>query len=310
MLHWLSVWHHYALSVIKGTSMKILIAYDGSDCSTAALDDLLGAGLPEKAQVIVFSVFEHWMPPPSREIIKNIDIRDYLALARRAASYLHSFNPGWETDAEIGVGSPATVIIEKADAWKPDLIVVGSHGRSTVGRLYFGSVSQKVLHEAHCSVRIARGRLEKVDTPVRIIIGVDGSSEAEIALRAAAARNWPKGSEAHIVTAMQMLPPIVTDHMIGPVFEWALKETARIEAMVDWSANTLRTGGLKTEVVVKDEDPKRLLIKQAEGWGANCIFVGSRGMGKFERFRIGSVSSAVAARAHCSVEVIRVSKGA
>jgi nucleotide-binding universal stress UspA family protein len=120
----------------------------------------------------------------------------------------------------------------------------------------------------------------------------------------------PKGSEARIITALQKFPPIVTDHMIGPVFEWALKETARVEAMVDWSANMLQTEGLKTEVVVKDEDPKQLLINEAESWGANCIFVGSKGMGKFERFRIGSISSAVAARAHCSVEVVRVSNGA
>ncbi|HEX2491994.1 MAG TPA: universal stress protein [Blastocatellia bacterium] len=55
--------------------------------------------------------------------------------------------------------------------------------------------------------------------------------------------------------------------------------------------------------VVKEEDPKRLLIAEAESWGADCIFVGARGMGRIERFLLGSVSSAVTARAHCSVEV-------
>ncbi len=288
--------------------MKILMAYDGSVCSTAALDDLLSAGLPEKAHVTVLSVIEHWMPPASQEILKNIDKSDYLASARRAAAYLHSFNPGWETQAEIGFGSPAASIIEKADGWKPDLIVVGSHGRSAVGRLFFGSDSQKVLHEARCSVRIARGRMKEADTPARIIIGVDGSSEAELAVRAAAMRNWPSGSEARIVTALQKVPPIVSDHMVGPVFEWAVKETARIEKRIDWSVETQNAAGLKADAVVKDEDPKRLLVKEAEGWGADCIFVGARGMSGIERFLIGSVSSAVAARAHCSVEVVRASK--
>jgi nucleotide-binding universal stress UspA family protein len=56
---------------------------------------------------------------------------------------------------------------------------------------------------------------------------------------------------------------------------------------------------------VKEEDPKRLLISEAESWGADCIFVGAKGMGRVERFLTGSVSSAVAARAHCSVEVAR-----
>jgi nucleotide-binding universal stress UspA family protein len=56
---------------------------------------------------------------------------------------------------------------------------------------------------------------------------------------------------------------------------------------------------------VKDGEPKSLLIAEAESWGADCIFVGARGLGRVERFMLGSVSTAVAARAHCSVEVVR-----
>ena len=48
-----------------------------------------------------------------------------------------------------------------------------------------------------------------------------------------------------------------------------------------------------------------MLIAEAESWGADRIFVGARGMGGIDRFLLGSVSSAVAARAHCSVEVTR-----
>jgi nucleotide-binding universal stress UspA family protein len=56
---------------------------------------------------------------------------------------------------------------------------------------------------------------------------------------------------------------------------------------------------------VKDGEPKSLLIAEAKSWGADCIFMGARGMGRIERFLLGGVSSAVAARAHCSVEVVR-----
>src|ERR1043165_3044320 len=45
-------------------SMKILIAYDGSKCADAALDDLTHAGLPEKGEALVMSVAEVWLPPP------------------------------------------------------------------------------------------------------------------------------------------------------------------------------------------------------------------------------------------------------
>jgi nucleotide-binding universal stress UspA family protein len=78
--------------------------------------------------------------------------------------------------------------------------------------------------------------------------------------------------------------------------------------MIDEAVGKLTAVGLKTDVVVKEDEPKRLLVTEAESWGADCIFVGARGMGRIERFLLGSVSSALAARAHCSVEIARSPK--
>ena len=82
--------------------------------------------------------------------------------------------------------SAAWELVSKADRWKPDLIVVGSHGRTALGRFVLGSVSQRVLTEALCSVRIARGRVDEPNSPVRIIVGTDGSRPSEEALKAVA----------------------------------------------------------------------------------------------------------------------------
>jgi len=57
--------------------------------------------------------------------------------------------------------------------------------------------------------------------------------------------------------------------------------------------------------LVVDGDPKALLPREAERWQADSIFVGARGVRGVERFLLGSVSAAVAARAPCSVEVVR-----
>jgi nucleotide-binding universal stress UspA family protein len=75
---------------------------------------------------------------------------------------------------------------------------------------------------------------------------------------------------------------------------------------IDAAFEKLRQAGLRTSVVVKEEEPKALLLNEAEGWNADCVFVGARGVGRVERLLTGSVSSAVAARAHCSVEIVRV----
>jgi nucleotide-binding universal stress UspA family protein len=82
-------------------------------------------------------------------------------------------------------------------------------------------------------------------------------------------------------------------------------EQAWVPRMVDAMAEPLRTRGLLVSSVIKDGDPKQVLLEEAAHWGADCLFVGARGLSRIERFLIGSVSAAVAARAHCTVEVVR-----
>jgi nucleotide-binding universal stress UspA family protein len=146
----------------ESTKMKILIAYDGSSCADLALEDLRRAGLPRLAEAAVLSVAELWMPvlesvgAGEMRIVGAlpISLEKAESLARRACERVQSYFPEWTLKAEARSGAPASVLIEKADEWRPDLIVVGSHDRSALGRFMLGSVSQKVATEAHCSVRV------------------------------------------------------------------------------------------------------------------------------------------------------------
>lgn len=294
---------------MKGT-MKILIAYDGSDCAKAALDDLRSAGLPEKAQVQIAGILEAWLPPPSSWELAEGAVRAsremaVLSQAQDAAISLRSSFPGWDVNVQEEVGSPASILLKIADQWKPDLVVVGSHGRSTIGRFFLGSVSQKLVHEAHCSVRIARGRVQEPDIPLRLIIGVDGSIGSEAAVNVVAQRQWPSNTEVELVNATWSSPHLFTEVSASAVMTWLAEEHARIEEILRKSQEKLQARGLKVTLLSQQEDPKKLLCDEAERWGADCIFVGAKGIGKLERLLIGSVSSAVAARANCSVEVIR-----
>ena len=96
--------------------------------------------------------------------------------------------------AEAAADSPAWAIIEKARSWNADLIWVGAQGHSGTGRLILGSVSQRVVADASCSARVARGSMGKANTPVKLIIGIDGSHDSEIALQQVAARDWPRAA--------------------------------------------------------------------------------------------------------------------
>lgn len=302
--------------------MKVLIGYDGSECADKALDDLKRAGLPKRAEAIVLSVADIFRPPASpeayREVEKAFDrkiqaraqelskkaaeaVEQARAMAIEASRRVQEHFPAWSVKAEAVGDSPAWAIIKKAGEWGADLIVVGSHGRSAAGRLLLGSVSQKVVNEAPCSVRIGRGRKRESDAPLRILIGVDGSPGAEAALNAVAAREWPGGTEARAVA--------VPDLMMVTLIEWVEEgdedDRAWVRRMVAASAEKLQGAGLETSSGIRNGDAKRVLISEARKWGADTVFVGARGLRRIERFLLGSVSAAVAARAHCSVEVVR-----
>ena len=314
--------------------MKILIGYDGSGCAEAALDDLQRAGLPSEVGALVLSVTEVSLPPPppsSYEILEQARavhvpaditrvyakgspaVKEAKSLAERAVTRLRANFPGWEITAEASVGSPARELVRKADEWKPDLIVVGSHGRSAVERLLLGSVSQGVLTYARCSVRVARGRVEEPDTPVRIIVGVDGSPASVAAVCEVESRLWPIKSEVRVIAVNNLLTPTFIGRFFPPVTK-TIEESNQadrewLKKILDNSAQRLRQSELKVLTEIRDGDPKRVLVEAAEEWGADCIFVGSIGFGNpFERFVLGSVSASVAARAHCSVEVTRKGK--
>ena len=67
----------------------------------------------------------------------------------------------------------------------------------------------------------------------------------------------------------------------------------------------LADAGLEAELAVEAGNPKNAIVDFARAWNADSIFVGPHCRGNsFERFLVGSVSSAVAARTHCSVEVV------
>ncbi|MEW6733972.1 MAG: universal stress protein [Acidobacteriota bacterium] len=299
--------------------MRILIAYDGSESANIALKELHRAYLPHQAQAIVTTIVETWLPLPPSYANATEDLSDSFpynfegarAMAARACEQLRTQFPQWDLHSHLHVGSPASVLIKKAASWQADLIVVGTHGRSALGRFLLGSVSQKVLTGAQCSVRIAR-QLLRSDTAMRILIGVDGSASAVAAAQAVTARSWPAGSEVRLVTAIG--PFSLADANLNLMFRTVgLESTEEFKkAELDFAYKSqqrlepeLSAAGLKISKIVKQGDPKHLLLAEAQTWKADTIFLGSTGLGRLERFLLGSVSAAVAARAHCSVEIVR-----
>ncbi len=275
--------------------MRLLIAYDGTKYSEFAINDLKRAGLPDKAKVLVAAVTGIYQAIPEIVKLKSEEDRKLVA---KASDEIRRLFPKWRVEYKIFTGDPASEVVEIAKSWGADLIVIGSHGRSLVGRLFFGSVSHEVLIHSPYSVRIGREPVAARKIPERIIVGVDGSASAEAALETVKSRKWPKGSEVRVIAVNDpgYSTAVTADSQIA-------EEHMRLKRVVKLAVEALCRAGLHASGNVKGGDPKKVLTHEAKKWNADCIFVGTRGLGGAQRLFLGSVSEAVATHAPCSVEV-------
>jgi len=144
--------------------MKILLAVDGSEFSEAAIKALLSQFRPEGAHILVLRLVEPHIysvaPQMSAGYAPEMDevMKEELARAKerveQTSQRLRAANFDVETrvaQAEARIG-----ILEIATQWRPDLILLGSHGRRGLQRFLLGSVAEFVARHADCSVEIVR----------------------------------------------------------------------------------------------------------------------------------------------------------
>jgi nucleotide-binding universal stress UspA family protein len=149
--------------------MKILVATDGTEHSRGALDAVLNINLSDRDEIKIISVVDMAIPPavdlyggflpPTNEFETAVrsNIEKIVEEARR---YLQEkiLNDKIYISTEMPSGSPESRIVETAEEMKADLIIVGSHGYNRWERLLLGSVSDSVVHHAHCSVLVVRSK--------------------------------------------------------------------------------------------------------------------------------------------------------
>jgi len=306
--------------------MKILLAYDGSEYAGAAFHDLTRAGLGSAVELSIMTVADVFVPPPMDEDVifplhvpegvrrahelARHELEEAQDLAKRASEQIRSIFPGWQVSFDAVADSPAWALIQKADQWKPDLIVMGARGLSVFGgRLILGSISQRVLYEARCSVRVARGSYYTPHKSVRILIGVDNSPDSRLAVAEVCNRRWPTGTEVGLLVVVDTVMAIASEPTDASAVKWievAEEENwDQVREIFEPAAEKLRNAGLHAEVLIRRGNPADQILQEAHTWNADCIFVGAKGTRGIDRLLLGSVSSAVSARAHCSVEVVR-----
>jgi nucleotide-binding universal stress UspA family protein len=145
------------------TSMKVLLAVDGSTCSDAAVEAVIEQYKSSSTEVRVLSVLE-WPkglstaltfsegPAAADHVLGVHEEERYRTRNIVECAAFRLAQAGFQATTEVREGDARHEIVEAG----ADAIVVGSHGRRRLERLVLGSVSEGVVRHAPCSVEVIR----------------------------------------------------------------------------------------------------------------------------------------------------------
>lgn len=175
------------------------------------------------------------------------------------------------TSSRLIEGSPASALQQEIEREQASLVALGNHGTSRPVGILLGTTATTLLHEAPCSVLLARAPADQSGFPSSIVVGVDGSSAALLALAAARELGERIGVPVRVLAASGGKPVHIEGLRSVPGLEW------------------------------DDRKPLDVLLDASRS--ADLVVVGNRGLHGLAA--LGSVSERVAHQAACSVLVVR-----
>ncbi len=282
---------------------NILLADDGSDHARAAIQLLLKLHLSPETHIIVLRVFG------SQQATEAFQLE--AALEKTCSTFRAK---GFRADPELLLGYPAEKIIEYADQYYPDLIVLGAKGlRATLGIL-LGGVAQQVIEYASCPVLVVRTPLKRLR---RILLVVDGSPSSQQAAECMVTFPFPDQADLRV---LHVLPPpylpvdskmsqgtpfeqpsIVSEEVVRP----PASEEDKGYRMLTQVADILATTHLQVKTVLKRGDAATEIIDYVSKNQIDLIVAGSRGLSRVRSWLLGSVSRKLVHYSGCSVLIVR-----
>lgn len=292
--------------------MRVLIATDLSSHAEDALALVAGLAMPAGSAVRIVHVVEPFpainaLAPAEMLTLAAEGEREIMTeLDRKAAMFRER---AFVVQTALVIGRPADMIVDEAQRFHADLVVVGSRGRRRVAATLLGSVSAEVVDRAPCPVLVARGR-----ALTRLILAEDGSDTA--AAGADLVTNVPalRALPVQVVSVVDApFPFTAANSDAGPSMHAAIQAyydslpslreaTSRIAN--DRSAK-LSAAGVEATAEMREGDAADELIAAAAASRADGIVIGSHGRTGVSRLFLGSVARTVLFNAPCSVLIVR-----
>lgn len=277
----------------KWKPRRVLIGYDGAKDAVALAKTLCG---DTDARYLLVHVLPFPGPPPvAGEILGYKESAEWKVFFHEAEKALGTERA--EHQVYVG-GSVGKVLNDIAEEEEIDLVVVGSPHRGAIGRIVLGSVAEGLLHGTTAPVVAApRGYRERVhDGFARIVVGYDGSTEADVALRRGEEIARRTDLELHII-AVTTPPTAAPGPFAGPIPSELPDALAVVERGVR---------SVEDDIDARGEALKGAVIPGLAGYCGpdDLLLLGSRSYGPIARTLLGSVSSGLIHAAPCPVLVV------
>lgn len=283
----------------------ILHPTDFSPAVSPALEQAVRLALVNDARLDIFHVMQlHSEDAASVER----SMTDYLHRARElartwsAGTLLEGRDLDIRTTIERGV-SAYEGVMDRASQVSPDLIVLGTHGRSGVARLLLGSEAEKILRHTDVNM-ITLGKDAAAgciaDGFAHALVGIDFSADSRRALDAARSMVSPSRGRLTLLHAVAPVPPMAYTGDMRSRFELDRDLPSRVEQEVRQLA-----GPGPYDVVVTEGPAAAEIMRVAEEVYADVTVVGGRGMSDWERVLVGSVTERVVRFSRLPVLTVR-----
>jgi len=291
---------------------KVFVAIDFSPSSDEALRQAHERAASTGAQLAVCHIVPNELrsnllfPHITRIAALQVPL-DIKQIVEAASTRVTEITGRASEDFELIVedGTPQALILQTAEEWMADLIVMGSHGRTSASEVLIGSVTDSVIRHAHCPVLIVRpgGQAN------RIVAGTDFSDPALPALKAAVDEFVRVGGELTVVHSLDLVwSPAAYPAMAlgGAPFEVGPEKMTELQRIAtERLEEALRQLNVAGETVVTTGSAGQALIDVATERTADLLVVGTVGRTGLRRALLGSVAETVARGASCSVLVVR-----
>lgn len=296
---------------------RVLVATDLGEPADVALEKASDVARHSGGELYVCHVLPNLMRAQPLQPYVGGELAERLPALREAAgdavirrvSQITGRRPD-ELTLMLEDGSPHGAILEAADRVEADLIVVGTHGRTGLSHVLVGSVAERVVRHAHCSVLVAR----RSPPTGRVVAAIDFSDASIRALRGLAG-SWARRLRGGLwVDYVLDLPPAPVAAPFpylpaGLIPSGAELEKLRTDKQTEVEA-AMREAGVEGKAVVLDGFPPLAICRHARELEAELIVVGTTGKTGLKRVALGSVAERVVREAPCSVVVARPSPAA